>query len=288
VTLLDNSHWTGSILLEDWAVGAGGTYPVVEPATGATLTDLGLAAPGDVARATATAARAQRGWAALPHTERAAVLRRAGDLVLAHAEEITEWLVRESGSTRGKAAFEIHTASQECYEAAALAGLPFGEVLRSSSPRLSLSRQVPIGVVGVIAPFNVPIILSIRAVAPALALGNAVVLKPDPRTAFRPEFSGRSVLAYDAPGCGETEIDDLSLVSVPFLAQAAVAMLDRYDIDRFRLVGHSMGGLTSLLLADQIPDRVLSFIDIECNLAPEDCFLSRQIISHDVEDDDTG
>jgi len=104
--------------------------------------------------------------------------------------------------------------------------------------------------------------------------------------AFRSEFSGRSVLAYDAPGCGETKIDDLSMVSVPFLVRTAIAMLDRYDIDRFHLVGHSMGGLTSLLLADRIPDRVLSFIDIEGNLAPEDCFLSRQIISHDVEEDD--
>jgi pimeloyl-ACP methyl ester carboxylesterase len=47
-----------------------------------------------------------------------------------------------------------------------------------------------------------------------------------------------------------------------------------------------MGGLTSLLLADQIPDRVLSFTDIEGNLAPEDCFLRRQIISHHVDDDD--
>jgi benzaldehyde dehydrogenase (NAD) len=56
-------------------------------------------------------------------------------------------------------------------------------LLRSHEPRLSLSRRVPVGVVGVIAPFNFPLILSIRAVAPALALGNAVVLKPDPRTA---------------------------------------------------------------------------------------------------------
>ena len=58
-------------------------------------------------------------------------------------------------------------------------------------PRLSLARRLPVGVVGVIAPFNVPTILSIRAVAPALALGNAVILKPDPRTAV----SGGAVLA---------------------------------------------------------------------------------------------
>src|SRR5258708_22389897 len=54
-----------------------------------------------------------------------------------------------------------------------------------------MARRVPVGVVGVISPFNFPLILSIRAVAPALALGNAVVLKPDPRTAV----SGGIVLA---------------------------------------------------------------------------------------------
>ena len=83
-----------------------------------------------------------------------------------------------------KAGLETHTAAEECYNAAALAAHPVGEVLRSEQPRLSFSRRVPVGTVGVIAPFNFPIILSIRAVAPALALGNSVILKPDPRTAI--------------------------------------------------------------------------------------------------------
>ena len=58
------------------------------------------------------------------------------------------------------------------------------ELLRTGNPRLSFARRLPVGVVGVIAPFNVPTILAIRAVAPALALGNAVILKPDARTAI--------------------------------------------------------------------------------------------------------
>ena len=70
----------------------------------------------------------------------------------------------------------------ECYEASALPSAPLGSILSSEEPRLSLAQQVPVGVVGVISPFNVPLILGIRAVAPALALGNAVLLKPDPRT----------------------------------------------------------------------------------------------------------
>ena len=63
------------------------------------------------------------------------------------------------------------SSAEECYEAAALASAPYGELLRSALPRLSMARRLPVGVVGVIAPFNVPTILAIRAVAPALALG---------------------------------------------------------------------------------------------------------------------
>lgn len=93
-------------------------------------------------------------------------------------------------------------------------------------------------------------------------------------------FAERPFLAYDAPGCGETACSDLSRVSIPLLVQTALAMLDRTGHARFHLAGHSMGGLTALMLAHAIPDRVLSFVNIEGNIAPEDCFLSRQIASH--------
>lgn len=93
-----------------------------------------------------------------------------------------------------------------------------------------------------------------------------------------------AVLAYDAPGCGGSASSDLSSGTIPFLLVTAERMLDASGVDRFHLVGHSMGGLTALLLADRYPDRVLSFTDIEGNLAPEDCFLSRQILTHPAED----
>lgn len=94
------------------------------------------------------------------------------------------------------------------------------------------------------------------------------------------ELADRPILAYDAPGCGATTCSDLDAISVPFLVYVALEVLRFKNIGRFHLVGHSMGGLTGLLLADQDPSRVASFIDIEGNVAPEDCFLSRQIISH--------
>ncbi|WP_030844240.1 aldehyde dehydrogenase family protein [Streptomyces sp. NRRL F-4474] len=187
--LLDPTLW------QDGPTLTGGAAPVVEPATGRTLATLDLAAPADVAEAAARATAAQRDWARTTHPRRATVLRRAGDLFTAHADELRQWLVRESGSIPGKADFELHVAAQECYEAAALASRPTGQVLPSEAPRLSFTRRVPAGVVGVVAPFNAPLILAIRSVAPALALGNAVLLKPDRRTAVCGGLALAAVLA---------------------------------------------------------------------------------------------
>jgi len=181
--LLDQPTWQSKFFSSGWVSGEGGDRAVVEPATGSEIGRVGVAAPGDVAAAARAAAAAQAEWAALPHPERAAVLRKAGDLWQQNADEVRDWIVRETGAVPPKGDFEIGVATQECYEAAALPSRPYGELLPSLDGRLSMSRRMPAGVVGVISPFNFPLILSIRSVAPALALGNAVLLKPDPRTA---------------------------------------------------------------------------------------------------------
>ena len=79
--LLDGVDWLGKVFKGGaWTDGGGGTYAVVEPATGGELGTMGQADADDVAEAAGSAAEAQRDWAALPHTARAAVLRKAGDL----------------------------------------------------------------------------------------------------------------------------------------------------------------------------------------------------------------
>jgi benzaldehyde dehydrogenase (NAD) len=188
--LLDNDVWATRYFSDGWQ-DAAARHTVVEPATGEPLGTVGLAAPEDVAKAATRAAEAQRAWATTSPAARARVLRRAGDLFTEHAAEIEDWLVREAGSVRAKAGFEIELAVGEAYECAGLPTQPQGEVLTSEDARWSLARRRPAGVVSVIAPFNFPLILGLRSVAPALALGNAVLLKPDPRTAV----SGGVVIA---------------------------------------------------------------------------------------------
>ena len=183
MALMDEAVWRGKIYSNGWTNGAGGDAPVIEPATGQALGRTGIATPEDVARAAQLAAAAQPAWAATPHTQRSAILRRAADIWLANAADIEWWGIRESGKIPPAMQFETHVATQEIYEAATLPSRAYGELLPSEQPRLSFAERVPVGVTGVIAPFNFPQILAIRSVAPALALGNAVIVKPDPRTA---------------------------------------------------------------------------------------------------------
>lgn len=180
--LLDPAGWTDKIYIDGWVTGSGGSQDIVEPATGTVLGRIGMATPVDVRRAAERAAEAQLDWALRTPEERATVLRRAGELWAEHAGEIGRWITRESGTIGAKADLETHIAAQECFEASALPSHPLGDVLATNSDRWSFARRRPAGVVAVISPFNFPLILSIRSVAPALALGNAVILKPDPRT----------------------------------------------------------------------------------------------------------
>ncbi|MFC7859571.1 benzaldehyde dehydrogenase [Arthrobacter koreensis] len=182
MSLLTTSDWHGKIHTGSWTTGSGGTMDVLEPATGSVLGSVGQANREDVLAAAARAAAAQQEWSRTKPEVRAAVLRRAGQFFEDHAQEIQGWIMRETGGIDAKAGLETHVAANECFDAAALPAHPAGDVLTSNEDRWSFARRRPAGVVSVISPFNFPLILSIRSVAPALALGNAVLLKPDPRT----------------------------------------------------------------------------------------------------------
>ncbi|GAA0302621.1 benzaldehyde dehydrogenase [Kineococcus aurantiacus] len=264
--LLEPRTWQGKVYSGGWVTGSGGEYDAVEPATGKVLAAVGAASAQDVQRAALTAQQAQREWAARPYDERARVLRRAAQLFVEHGDEIDDWIVRESGAIRPFARFQTRdVAAEECWEAAALASHPHGQVLRSNQPRLSLARRLPVGVVGVIAPFNAPVILSVRAIAPALALGNAVVCKPDPRTAV----CGGVVLArifeeaglpeglfHVLPGgadVGGALVEDPRIPVIAFTGSTAAGkQIARAAADRLKRVHLELGGNSALIVLDDV------------------------------------
>lgn len=233
--LLDDDRWTGKINLSGWCDGSGGTQSVIEPATGNELGNVGLASADDVYRATAAAARAQRDWAETPPAERARVLRRAGELWMEHRAEAEGWIVREAGSVPAKAALEVDMAAGICHEASALPTHPQGEVLASADPRWSFARRRPAGVVSVIAPFNFPLILAIRSVAPALALGNAVILKPDPRTAVCGGVALQRIFE-------EAGLPEGLLQLVPGAADVGASVVDAPEVSVVSFTGSTAAG----------------------------------------------
>ena len=182
MAFFDSRQWDGKLFSGGWKPGSGGTHAVREPATGAELGTYSIATRADLSSAAETAREAQTSWSGVSPDDKARILRQAGLILEANADVYIDWLVREAGSGQGKAAFEVGLVSAEFFLASATALAPYGQLLRSAKPRLSLARHRPVGTVGVISPFNFPGILSARSIAPALALGNSAILKPDPRT----------------------------------------------------------------------------------------------------------
>ncbi len=180
--LLEGREWPGRIYSDGW-IDAPATVETTEPATGKVLGVVGVGDAASIARASASAQAAQVEWAAMSVVERIAVIRRAAELLQRHRPELERWLIRESGSVLGKAAQEVTASIGQLDLAAALIAQPLGYELPSLTPgRSSTARRVPVGVVGVITPWNFPIVLAMRSIGPALALGNTVVLKPDLNT----------------------------------------------------------------------------------------------------------
>ena len=180
--LLEPSRWNGKLFYGEWG-SATAKISVREPATAEIIGEVGESKPEEVKAVVARAQVAQREWAAKSVEERAAFCRRAAGVLEANRTAIVDLIIRETGGVRGKGEMEVQNSIEELLHSAAILVHPEGHILPSRNPeRLSLARRVPLGIVGVITPWNVPLLLAMRSVAPALALGNAVILKPDVQT----------------------------------------------------------------------------------------------------------
>jgi len=270
--LLDNLDWQGKVYSTGWTTSRGGVLESAEPATGEVLATIGLADADDVAAAATAARQAQPEWSAQPGPQRATLVRRAARILEDNRAEFERWLVREGGAIPGKAAFEVDLVLGELWEAAALPTQPWGHLLPASEPgRQSIARRVPLGVIGVISPWNFPLILAMRAVAPALALGNAVILKPDAQTAVSGgvllarlfELAGLPagllhVLPGDAgPGAALAENPDVAMIS--FTGSTAVGRLVGEAAGRtLKRVSLELGGNNALIVLDDADIDVAS------------------------------
>lgn len=265
------ASWDGRIFTGRWEEGAS-SHPVVSPATGETLTHVGWARVSQVATSAEQATAAQRRLMSLPYQDRAAIFRRAAELTLANREQIVDWIIRETGAIAPFAEFQIQNVHHVLQEAASMLTQSTGMLLPSDGDRLSFARRQPHGVVGVISPFNVPLVLSMRSVAPALATGNAVILKPDPQTAVTGGFLIARLFEQAGlpPGClhvlpggadiGQALVDDPRVSMLSFTGSSQVGRLIGERASRqLKKVTLELGGKNRLIVLDDADmERALS------------------------------
>ncbi|KGJ72674.1 aldehyde dehydrogenase [Cryobacterium roopkundense] len=178
-------------LLETITPTSGATREILDPATGAVVGLAPFDTVDDLDRAVLGAVAVQPAWAALGHAARSETLLRAADAIDAAAEALAELLSREQGKPMNgpNARFEVGGASAWLRAAA---GTPLeSEVVVDDGSTHAVMHYRPIGVVGAIGPWNWPMMITIWQIAPALRMGNAVVVKPS-------EYTPLSVLALVA------------------------------------------------------------------------------------------
>jgi betaine-aldehyde dehydrogenase len=169
----------------------GQTFDIVNPATGKTVATAPLGGRADVDRAVAAAQAAfdeRKGWANWAAGKRGRTLSKLADLIKKNSEELAWLESRNGGKPITSARGEIIGASLVFDYYAGAANKVYGQTIPVSKPGIDLTLREPIGVVGLIVPWNFPLLMAAWKVAPALAAGNAAILKPasyTPLTALR-------------------------------------------------------------------------------------------------------
>ena len=182
-----------------WIADTPETLRSVNPATGKVDHEVRAATPEHVHRAVEAAARAASSWrSSLPH-QRAAILHRIGELIAANADRFARLQMIENGKIWSECVAQVKSAAATFRYYAAVCETTGSELTPARGPYVSMSVHEPYGVVAAITPWNSPITLEAQKVAPALAAGNAVVLKPSELTPSPALELGRVALEAGLP-----------------------------------------------------------------------------------------
>ncbi len=172
-----------------WRDGTAERIEVLDPATGEAIADVAAGTPADAVAACDAAETAQRKWAAAAPRERSEILRACYEILLEHSFEIAELITREHGKPLNDAAGELAYSAEFFRWNAEEAVRVHGSLgVAPAGDKRIIVRHPPVGVVAMVTPWNFPAAMIARKVAPALAAGNAVVIKPardTPLTALR-------------------------------------------------------------------------------------------------------
>lgn len=254
--------WEKKVFIGGWK-DISTSVEVSEPATNKPIGFIGFIQADDVKKISNEARANQKKWAKTDYEARGSILRKAALIAEENFAEIVDMIMAESGSVRPKAEFELSVTIKALYQASALPSQSQGDILPSNNGKISLAKRVPIGVVGVISPFNFPLYLAMRSVAPAIALGNAVILKPDMQTAI----SGGIVIAriFELAGLpphilsvvpgdgsvGQALCSDPNIAMIQFTGSTAAGrMVGKTAGENLKKVSLELGGKNSLIIRE--------------------------------------
>jgi len=274
----------------------GGTFANLNPGTGEALGGVAHCTQADVDRAVAAARRsfADGGWSRAAPEHRQAVLLKLAQLVREHANELAALECVNSGKTITDCLNEIGTEVPKFFQwYAELIDKSFGKVAPTGENALALIVKEPIGVVGLVLPWNFPLLMAAWKLAPALAAGCSVVLKPaeqTPLTALRlAELAAEAGVLNVLPGLGETtgqaigRRNDIDAVSFTGSTEVG-AMFLRYAADsNMKTVGLEMGGKRPVIVLDDAvldDDLITNIVMAACWNGGQNCSANMRQIVH--------
>jgi len=264
MTMISKKFPTAALIDGEWVTSAK-NFPVKDPATGAevaTVPDLGAK---DAKRAIDAAARALPAWSAKTAKERAAILKRWFDLVTAETESLAQLMTTEQGKPLAEARAEVAYGASFIEWFAEEGKRAYGRTIPTTvANKRYLTIKQPIGVVAAIAPWNFPIAMITRKVAPALASGCTIVVKPAEETplcalaiaklaqdAGLPPGVLNIVTTADAPAVGKVFCEDGRVRKLSFTGSTEVGkILYRQCADTVKKLTLELGGNAPLLVFD--------------------------------------
>lgn len=230
---------------------SGGTATVTNPATGAGVASVPVADEQDVQRAVLAARRAfeEGPWPQMSASERGRVLLRIASLLRERVESVAHLEVQNSGKPIRDARAEV-IAAAECFEYYAGAATKwFGETIPVTDRGLDFTLREPIGVVGLIVPWNFPLMIASWKVAPALAVGNTAVLKPASATPLTALALGAIALEAGVPA------GVLNVITGPG-ALAGMALVRHPDVRKIAFTGETTTGMEIMKAAADSMTRI--------------------------------
>lgn len=289
------NHYIGGAWIRD---DSNGILSTINPADGKEASQYrpGSTALVDQAVAAARTAFAVGGWTARPRL-RASVLYAMADAVAARRDDIKPVAIAESGKLSREIDHEIDAAVSELRYYAGLSRLIFGRTQEIDEGQLSIYAREPIGVAGIIAPWNAPITLLIRSLAPALAAGCTAVVKPSPQTSLTNAILIETLAVDGLPAGVLNSVNDSgSIVGQAISAHADIDVISftgsvdtgkaimRAAADTVKRLSLELGGKTpAIVFADaDIASAVATIVRCATVMAGQMCTAVSRVLVEDV------